>query len=827
MDESRDLSSTLRKLDEAWGADMRARRKILIGAAAWASLAGVAVAQPGSVPSTAVKREAWAVAGLAAPAQLVVDHWGIPHIFAASSRDAFFLQGYNAARDRLWQIDLWRKRGLGRLAASFGPAYVAQDRAARLFLYRGDMAAEWAAYDPAGREAVEAFTAGVNAYVAEVRAGKRPLPLEFRLSASQPETWGPEDILRIRSHALVSNVASEVARAQVVCAGGLAADALRRKLDPPHTPVVPAGLDPCVIPADVLKDYLLGTGPVDFQPMTAGGKRTEAAPPIPPQVQLAQALDAYQNEGSNNWVIAPSRTATGRPILANDPHRAVGAPSLRYIVHLNAPGLDIIGAGEPALPGVSFGHNRQIAWGLTIFYIDQEDLYVYDTNPSGAYRYKGRWEPMKVVHETIAVKGEAPRDVVLKFTRHGPVIAETPDTGHGGHAFAMRTVWNLPGASGYFGSSRLWRATSWAGFKAGQEHWGTPPLNLVFADTSGDIGWSAAGLTPIRPNWDGLLPVPGDGRFEWAGLRPEAELPVAHNPPEGFFATANEMNLPPGYKAPPSYEWADRSRITRIKEVLASLPKATLADSMALQTDSHDALSRRTIALLAHLSSTDPAVEKALGLLRAWDNDESTGSAAAAIYQVWVGSHLGHTVVGAVTPQAARTLVGSGQLDAVVTWLESPAAAPSRDALLLGSLAAAVDDLKRGLGPDMAGWSWGRLHHADFKPAAAVLADHLLAEQMGTGALQVPGSASSPRAATYRPLDYTQTAGASVRLVMDVGAWDNSVAINTPGQSGDPFSPHYRDLFPLWATGAYVPLDFSRAAVDRDAELVVSLTPGR
>ena len=791
---------------------------VLGGLAAWAGLAAAAEAQ-GEPASTAVRREARSVQGLNAPAQMIVDHWGVPHIYAATSRDAFFLQGYNAARDRLWQIDLWRKRGLGRLAASFGPAYVAQDRAARLFLYRGDMAAEWAAYDAGSREAVGAFAAGVNAYVAEVAAGKRPLPPEFKLTASKPEPWAPDDILRIRSHALVSNVSSEVMRAQVACAAGLGADRLRRKLEPPHTTVIPPGLDPCVIPANVLKDYLLGTGAVNFEALAGGAQKAQ----VSPQVQLAAALDAYQNEGSNNWAIAPSRTATGRPILANDPHRPVGVPALRYIAHLNAPDLDIIGAGEPALPGVSFGHNGQMAWGLTIFYIDQEDLYVYDAK-GDSYRYKGGYEPMKVVHETIEVKGEAPRDAVLKFTRHGPVLAETP-----GHAFAMRTVWNLPGASGYFGSSRMWRAKSWTDFKAGQEAWGTPPLNLVFAGSSGDIGWSAAGLTPVRPNWDGLLPVPGDGRYEWAGLMPESQLPALHNPPRGFVATANQMNLPPDYPANRtiSYEWADRSRITRIEEVLAATPKATLADSMALQTDSHDALSRRTIALLRPLTSPDPSVAKALEMLKTWDNDETVGSAAAAIYQVWVSNHLGHTVVAAVTPQAAQSLVGSGSLDAVVTYLETPEAAPTRNALLLESLGAAVADLKRGLGPDMSTWSWGRLHHASFEPAAAVLADRQLAQQMATGALEIPGSAQTPRAATYRPLDYTQTAGASVRLVMDVGAWDNSVAVNTPGQSGDPFSPHYRDLFPLWAGGAYIPLDFSRAAVNRDAELVVTLTPGR
>ena len=781
-----------------------------------AAVATPAAAQsdPGS---SAVKHEAWRVDGLKAPARMVVDHWGLPHIFAASARDAFFLQGYNAARDRLWQIDLWRKRGLGRLSASFGPAYVAQDRAARLFLYRGDMAAEWAAYDPQARSAVEAFAAGVNAYVAEVKAGKRPLPVEFRLTGSQPEPWAPEDVLRIRSHALVSNVASEVARAQTVCKGGLAAEHLRRKLEPAHEVSVPKGLDPCVIPADVLKDYLLATEAVSFEALKAGGKTAEAAP----QVQLAQALGAYEAEGSNNWVIAPNRTATGRPILANDPHRPVGLPSLRYIVHLNAPDLDIIGAGEPALPGVSFGHNAQMAWGLTIFYIDQEDLYVYDTD-GDAYRYKGKLEPMKVVHETIEVKGEAPRDVTLKFTRHGPVLDESP-----GHAFAMRTVWAEPGASGYFGSSRMWRAKSWSDFKVGQEHWGAPPLNLVYAGLDGEIGWSAAGLTPIRPNWDGLMPVPGDGRYEWAGLRNEAELPNVKNPPEGFFATANDMNLPAGFKSPTAYEWADRSRITRIKEVLAGLPKATLADSMALQTDSHDALSRRAIALLKPLASPDPQAQRALDLLRSWDNDETTDSAAAAIYQVWTISHLGRTVVQSEVPESARALVGSGNLDAVITWLESPEAAARRDGLLLASLDAALKDLSRSLGPDMRAWSWGRLHHADFTPPAAVVADRQLARQMGTGSLQIPGSAQTPRAATYSPSTFNQTAGASVRFVLDVGAWDNSRAVNTPGQSGDPFSVHYRDLFPLWASGAYVPLDFSRAAIDRDAELEIALEPSR
>jgi len=780
----------------------------------WGLAAALLAGQAQAEVSTAVRQEAANVAGLNAPAELIVDRWGIPHIYAASSRDAFFLQGWNAARDRLWQIDLWRKRGLGRLSASLGPAYVAQDRAARLFLYRGDMAAEWAAYDPGGKEAVEAFAAGVNAYVAEVKAGRRPLPVEFGLTKSQPEAWAPEDILRIRSHALVSNVTSEVARARTICAGGPAADTLRRKLEPAHKLVVPKGLDPCEVPEDVLDDYVRATEPVAFK----------AAKPK----ALAQVVDERSAEGSNNWTISAARSATGRPILANDPHRPVGTPSLRYIAHLDAPGLSIIGAGEPALPGVSFGHNGTTAFGITIFYIDQEDLYAYQTK-GNSYRYKGGLEPMTVVKETIEVKGEAPREVELHFTRHGPVVWQDDAKGR---AFAIRTIWNEPGLAGYFGSSRMWHAKDWSDFQTARNKWGAPPLNLVYADTKGDIGWSAAGRTPVRPNWDGLMPVPGDGRYEWAGFVEDGGLPVSKNPAEGYFATANAMNIPadPAYPREArklGFEWADTSRTTRIHEVLDGLPKSTLADSMALQVDSGSPQARRGVALVKTLDSPDADVGRALALLKAWDGNETTSSAAAAIYETWAVKHLTrHVAAAAGLSPEARKLIGAGSPDPTLTWLEGQPA-KVRDPVLLASLADAVAELKGRLGPDMATWTWGRLHQAKFVPAAAALADPQLAAQMTVGPLQVPGSASTPRATTWRSEDFQQISGASVRLVMDVGAWDNSMAINTPGQSGDPASPHYRDLFPLWAAGTYVPLRFSRAAVEGDAEVVMKLTPAK
>jgi len=802
--------------------------------AAFVAAMALAASPAAAAVSSAARQEQVAVPGLEQPGQILVDQWGIPHIYAATVHDAFFLQGYNAARDRLWQIDLWRKRGLGLLSKSFGPSYVAQDRATRLLLYRGDMDKEWAAYGAPAKGYAEAFVAGVNAFVGEVRAGKRPLPIEFKLTGSAPDLWSPEDVVRIRSHALTRNLDSEVARAEVACAAGLDADALRRKLEPAWTTKVPAGLDPCDVTADVLKDYRLGTGDVAFT-----GPDPKTASETPEQV-LADAEAEAASEGSNNWVIAPSRTATGRPILANDPHRALGVPSLRYIVGVNAPGIAFIGAGEPALPGVTLGHNDKIAFGITIFPTDQEDLYVYALNPSDPhqYRYQRHWEPMTVVHEQVEVKGGAARDVELDYTRHGPVLFIDP-VKH--RAFALRTVWTEPGTAAYFGSASYLTASDWTGFKAALDHWGAASLNFVYADTGGNIGWIAEGKAPVRPNWDGLMPVPGDGRYEWKGFLTEDQLPSSFNPAKGWFATANALNLPDGYpyaERKVSFEWSDPTRLNRISGVLGGDAKVTLADSMALQADDYSITDMRAVALLFRPAdgwggaavADDADLATALAQLKAWNGHLDRDSAAAAIAEVWVTKYLGAAAVKAITPQAAQPIVGAGSPDAVISWLEThpdnAVAGGARDAVLLPSLKAALAELRQRLGPDMSTWTWGKLHHATFVPAVGPLADPATLAQMSTGPLEAAGASTSPMAQTYRPGDFSVMAGASVRIDLDVGDWDNSMAINSPGQSGDPFSPHYRDLFPLWNAGDFVPLLYSRAAVERATRLVIDLSPG-
>jgi len=782
----------------------------------------IAAAPPAAEPA----REARVVAGLEAPAEIIVDPWGVAHVYAASERDAFFLQGYNAARDRLWQIDLWRKRGLGRLAESFGEDYVEQDRAARMFLYRGEMNDEWGAYGPRARAQTEAFVSGINAYVAETERGARPLPVEFTLTGSRPARWRAEDVVRVRSHALTRNLTQEVARARVACAAGLEADRLRRTIEPEWTPTIPEGLDPCIVPESVLIDYDRATREVRFS-------RTTQQLELERPTRFADLATRAEGMGSNNWVISPGRTDTGRPQLANNPHRALGVPSLRYIVHLNAPGMSVIGAGEPALPGVSIGHNGAIAFGLTIFAIDQEDLYVYELNPANPlqYRYNRRWETFRQVRETIRVRDGQTQRRTLLFSRHGPVLRFDPPSGR---AFALRTVWNEPGTSAYFGSARYMSARDWAQFRTAMDEWGAPSENLVFASTAGDIGWVARGRAPVRRNWDGLLPVPGDGRYEWQGFFAGEDLPSVYNPPEGWFASANEMNLPADYPIAErrlGFEWSNPTRIRRIKAVLGANARVSVRDSMALQMDAHNSDACRLKALLPAGAIANADASAAVQMLRGWDCVDSTDSAAAALYEVWIARHLGRAVVNRVTPQAARALVGGGAMDAIVAYLETPDAAIGPDPraganeVMLASLATAMTDTRALLGPDMSRWSWGALHRAHFIPAVAALAQGDTAALMSVGPLPVRGSGATPAAASYRDDNFQAVAGASFRMVIDVGAWDNSVAVNTPGQSGDPQSPHYRDLFPLWANGDYFPLLYTREAVQQNARTIITMSP--
>ena len=773
------------------------------------------------------------IPGLSAPGSIGIDANGIPHIRAENEADLFFLQGFHAARDRLFQIDLWRKRGLGELAADFGPGFLEQDRASRLFVYRGDEEAEFAAYGPEAKATFTAFVNGINAFIGMTEKDPSLLPFEFGLVGTKPKRWEPLDVSRIRSHSLSRNVISEVLRCQVLGKADHRTDLLRRYLEPVVTPVVPEGLDPASIPLAALDMLKLSTASATLTKERLAATLADA-PKWRSTTDLLEVVLDSQHTGSNNWAVHGSITETGQPILASDPHRLHGMPSLRMLVHLTCPGLDVIGAGEPCVPGITIGHNGTMAWALTIFYIDQEDLYVYETHPDDPdlYRYKGEWERMRVVEEKVPVKGNPDQVHKLKFTRHGPVVLED---GKAKRAYAVRTVWSDPGTAPYLGTHRLMRTKTLKDFRKQAETWGTPSCNFVYADKAGDVAWMPAGVNPIRPNWDGLLPVPGDGRYEWAGFRDSSKMPLIANPPSGFVYSANEMNMPADWDHqahPMGYEWVEHARADRINEVLTAARPHTLGVSRALQTDVVSMPARRMAKLLAGLVSTDADATAALALFARWDHALTSTSGPGALYELWWSRHLKKALWKALAPADVHAFLVPGDVEGTFWTLENPderfGANPkaARDALLLTSLAAAYRETVGLLGPDPKAWAWGKLHQAYFDHPLSAFLPAELAERYAIGPAPHAGANTTPMHTGYRGTDFRTMMGSSFRLVADLADLDRSVAMNTPGQSGDPESPHWRDLFDLWRTGDYVPLPYSTAAVDKALEKQTHCLPG-
>lgn len=789
------------------------------------------------------KKDTINMAGLSQPVEIVRDRHGVSHIYAQNQNDLFFAQGFSAARDRLWQLDLWRRQGEGKMAEQFGPRFIEQDRAARLFLFRGDMQAEFASYHPEGQAILTSFAAGINAYVDWVKANPDQLPPEFKLTGTLPGYWRPETSL-IRIYGLTRNLTAEVKMAEQVASLGLNAVQGLSTFEPPVALQVPAGLDVRQIDKSVLANYSLARNgqkfvAADFPRSPLAADKREALASALSEGRLA-ALDpnfdplATRYE-SNNWTIGGQHTDTGKPILAGDPHRSIAMPSLRYMVHLNAPGWNVIGAGEPALPGVSMGHNDRIAFGLTIFaFGDEEDLYVYDTNPANPneYRYQGGWEKMRQMDETIPVRGEAAAVRQLKFTRHGPVIHEDPVRRK---AYALRAAYlEYPGTAAYLASLRLNQAQNWNEFVAGMEKHYTPSENMVYADVDGNIGWFGGSIAPIRPrnDWSGMLPVPGNGDFEWRGVLPGSALPRAYNPPEGYVATANEYNLPAdyAYKDMSARTWAEPYRVQRIREVLADGSRLSIQQSQDLQYDNLSIPARTLGGYAKSLNSADPAVNDALNVLKDWDYRMDTDSRAATIYAFWLPEVV-KRVSDLYVPANGRAAFGDLSTRKTLEKLAVPDTAfgtppdRGRDALLLQALNDGVQKLRAKLGPDSTQWQWGKLHHIQFEHSLASLLPPDTAKAWGTPRYAVGGDNDTVHRATFRKSDFRQISGASYRQVIDVANWDNSRVQNVPGQSADPRSPHYQDLLKGWATGEYFPMAFSRAKVDSERADTLTLKP--
>jgi len=779
------------------------RRSLLFGSAATIALSS-AGCRPAQISWLSRSRQDDA-AGLDAPIEILDDQYGVPHIRAGSITAAFFGQGYVVARDRMFQIDLAHRHKTGRMAEAFGPEFVPHDARARLFHYRGDPDEELARVPPQFLACARAYVAGVNARIDEVLADPALLPLEYGILGVAPLKWELRDMVLARGNSIGGSVGDEIRRAQLAGMGLLQLDAVIAPLRPAWPLTVPEGLDSGRVTEADLGVLRLGALPF--------GSLAPAAGP-------SALLHERWNAGSNAWTIAPRGTATGRPILANDPHLGIGGFGPRHVAHLSAPGLDVIGGGAPGLPGIMQGHTERFAFGRTNFHIDQEDLFVLELHPDDPERYshEGRWRPFEKVETSIPVKGAAPVAATLRYAVQGAVVSHDPAKRR---ATALAAIEMQPGGSDTFAMIAINLAQDWASLQEAFRYHPSP-TNFHYADVEGNHGWQAIGFLPVRRRGDGLLPVPGDGQFDWMGVRNFRALPSEHNPAKGWFASANQNNLPPDWPRDriPAFSFRDPYRYERIADVLSAQTNHSLADSVALQHDVVSTPARQLIALLPAQGSV--GAEPAIAMLRDWDGRLGADSAPAALFEI-LWRDLGNRILAAIVPERARTLVSQIAPSVLLGLLARPDArlganpAAARDALFDAALVAAWNSARERLGPDPAAWRWASLHQVRITHPLS----RIPAIAAAFPAIQGEGSGGDAYSVMARGLgdgsNWHTRSGASYLQVIDVGAWDNSLMLNLPGQSNDPRSPHYRDHYRPWIRGEMQPMLFSRRAVDAAA----------
>lgn len=765
------------------------------------------------------------VSGTQAPVEVIRDRYGVPHIYAQNTADLFFAQGFVVGQDRMWQLETWRRNGEGRLAEVLGKDYVQRDTFARLLQFHGNWDAEYRKYHPQGKLIFDSFARGVNAAIQKAIDEKK-VPVEFERMGFQPQpVWTAKTILtRMAGWAMTRNASSEITRALDIKRLGLAKTRELKPTDPERAFTVPEGLNLDDIEPGIL-DIARDANNYRF-PMP-GAPRNTADTGAGASMGMAAPGDERPS-ASNNWVISGALSATGKPLLANDPHRDLVNPSLRYLVHLNAPGWNAIGATEPGVPGIAVGHNDRVAWGFTILGVDQQDLYVEETDPANPNRYlwKGEWRDMVVTRELVFVKGQAdPVEVTLKRTHHGPVVYENAARHR---AYAVRWAGAETGGAGYVGALGVMQSRNWLEFKANMSRaWFIPSHSIVYADVDGNIGYLGVALSPVRHNWDGLLPVPGkDGKYEWDGYVQYENLPASFNPRAGFYNTSNNDVVPkivPGFPLPLGFEYGDAFRYDRVREALKAKPKFTLADMQALQQDVLSIPARHLVPLVMKMKSANPAVTRAQALLRGWDYRMTADSVAAAVYEFFQ-LKLPALVYAPRLKDSERASYRGYDMDRVIQWMEKPDAvygrsagerATTRDGILSTALEQALAHLAKLRGDDDKAWAWGAIHTADFV--------HPVSRTTRPGETDVFAIAPTPRGGDgYTPMAASnasetstkQTAGASFSFVADVADWDRSTFLSAPGQSAQPLSPYYSNLVSAWANGVGNTMAFSRAKVD-------------
>lgn len=780
------------------------------------------------------------VAGLQAEVVVRRDALGVPQIYAANEHDLYFAQGYTHAQDRFWQMEWWRHIATGRISEIAGESTVETDMFIRNLGWNRiatQTADYYRAQEPELWAILQAYSDGVNAYIEENR-DKLSLNYTILGLVREPwdvEPWQPEHTIGwatvmawdLRGYGSMTDE-QEWAKMRAALGGEMV-----QKLYPPY----PADR-PIIAPSSALKN---SAAPLDVPALSVNwpGFESQMIGQIP--------VDGFAfgrpngDLGSNNWVVSGQHTTTGQPLLANDPHLGVQMPSIWYTVGLHAPGLNVVGFGFAGVPGIVIGHNDRIAWGVTNFGGDSQDLYLEEINPANPQQYmlNGQWQDMQTVEEVIKVNGGQPVTLTVRLTQHGPLLnnldPEMED--------AISVRWTAFEPSRLFKSLALLnRAQNYDEFHEALRYWDTAAQNVVYADVDGNIAYQATGRYPIREGWDGVAIVPGSGKYEWQGWIPYDQMPSLFNPPAGYIVTANNAVVDKEFPYILSVYWTDGDRAQRITQLLeAALENGgkVSADTMAaIQFDSYELLYDDYRPLFDGLSSSDAQVQAALERLRGWDGQTHRDSVPAALFQLFIKYLAQNTLsdeLGAMADtylnlsSEQRVLLHSLAADQANPWWDNTTTEPaeSQTDIVLKSVNDSVAWLQDNVSQEMNDWTWGEIHTVTFAsqplgesgigPIEALVNRGPVAVDGGSGIVNANGwSWDDPAHVTWHP---------SLRMIVDLSDFDASLGIHATGQSGHPFNSHYNDMTPLWADGDYGPLLFGQTAVEEAATRTLTLKP--
>ncbi|MDE3056845.1 MAG: penicillin acylase family protein, partial [Bacteroidota bacterium] len=763
------------------------------------------------------------------------DEYSVPHIIAQNEHDLFFAQGYVHAQDRLWQMDITRRAGEGRLSEILGSAALKYDKLFKTVGIQRIAEKLEVQLHPESKMILEAYSDGINAFI-HTHRGK--YPIEFDMLNYVPEDWQPVHTLivsRMMAWELNLSWYVDLTLGELVQKFG---EEKAKEIFPTYPENAPV-----TVPKELLKaSGLLGRIKKKIAPSSEDFLSAAA--------DFQQADQSFRkffgmsgmHIGSNAWAVSAKKSASGFAMLANDPHLGLSEPSKWYEIHLQDSALDVAGVSLPGAPGIVIGHNRSIAWGMTNVMADDADFYIEeeDSLDHSRYQYKGEWKTFVALNDTIFVKDSDSVPVTIRESIHGPIINDVNPTATDSLPIALR--WTGEDMSDeLYAIYCIDKAQSWEEFKKGVKYFTVPGQNFVYADQKGNIGYCMGVRLPIRASQNPTMPMPGwTGSYDWTGFVPFEKLPELFNPPEEFVATANNKTTDASFPYHISNLWEPPSRIERIREFLSTRNKLAVADFEQMQLDYFSSFAKEMTPYIIHafdsLHTGDQRIQTVLNYFRNWNFQETKNDVTTTLFHVFFTHLLENIFENKMGKELYKNYIFLANIPLRVvpallttpssSWFDDPSTPgiETRDETIRKSLNEAASDLQQKLGDEMKTWQWGQLHTLTFEhpfgshpPLGAIF---------NIGPFEVGGSGTTLNNGEYHLADpYRMHLGPSMRQIVDFSDLNGALSVIPTGESGQPLSGHYSDQTPLWLNGEYHALPINDAAVESVAKHRLELIP--